>query len=217
MAVSQIQAGTRDTGWARLGHLSGVVFVVLLVVGSLLAGRFDFVPPPEELKPYFEENSGRIGAAAYVIGLSAFFLIWFAGGLRGSLRAAEGGTARLSTIAFGGGIVASGLVLLTSASMGTAAARAGAGGGISPESAAVLYDLNTVVFGTGVSVALAAMIGPAAVIWLRTAALPRWLGWASAVLAVGLLTPYNWAVLGLFVPWAVVASILLYVRERPPG
>ncbi len=43
-----------ETGWARLGHLSGVVFVALLVVGALLDGNFDFMPPPDELEAFFE-------------------------------------------------------------------------------------------------------------------------------------------------------------------
>jgi hypothetical protein len=43
--------------------------------------------------------------ATYVGALSGVALLWFLGSLRSTLRAGEGGTGRLSSIAFAGGIV----------------------------------------------------------------------------------------------------------------
>ncbi len=142
------------------------------------------------------------------------FLLWFVGNLWKALRDTEPGTGRLSAVALGGGVVAAGLIFVGSAAKGAAAARASEGGGISPDAAAVLYDLNGVVIGVGASMAFAVMIGAASVMWIRAGSFPRWFAWASAVLAVGLVTPFNYAVLALVGPWVVVVSVSLYLRDR---
>jgi hypothetical protein len=49
------------------------------------------------------------------ITLGAILLIWFFGSLRSTLRGAEGGSGRVSAIAFGGGLLASAGLLMSAA------------------------------------------------------------------------------------------------------
>jgi hypothetical protein len=51
------------------------------------------------------------------------------------------------------------------------------------------------------AIAMAVFIGATAVVSLRTSVFPKWFGWVSALVAVGLLTPFAYAVLALVLVW----------------
>jgi hypothetical protein len=146
--------------------------------------------------------------------LSAFFMLWFAGSVYSALREREGGTGRLSMVAFGGG-VASGVALAIGFSAILASgARAGAEGGITPAEAVTMYDLYSQILGGTFAISMAVFIGATAVVSLRTLMFPKWFGWASALITFGLLTPYSYAVLALVLVWLLVVSVWLFSRGR---
>ncbi len=61
--------------WEQLAPLTGVVFVALLVAGTLLIGSYDFLPPGDEIKSFYEDGTTTIRTGAYLILVSvAFFL-----------------------------------------------------------------------------------------------------------------------------------------------
>jgi hypothetical protein len=66
--------------------------------------------------------------------------------------------------------------------------------------------------GQGFAITMALFIGATAVVSLRTIMLfPKRLGWASVLIAFGLLiTPIAYAVLALVLVWLLVVSIWLY-------
>jgi hypothetical protein len=203
----------RDSKWALAAPLTGVVFVVLFAAGTVVINEYEFQPPAEEVKAIFEDGSSRIGWGSLIGVWSAAFLLWFAGSVRSSLRRVEGGTGRLSAVAFGGGIAAAGLLTVAYSALGAGASRGGDVDGIAAETATAFLDLSQWMFG-GVAMGFAVLIGATAVVSFRTGFLARWLVWSSAVIAVGLLTPYSFLVLGLVVPWVLIISILLYQRGR---
>src|SRR5262247_4052347 len=90
--------------WAPVG---GIVFVVLMVVGSRLVGDVP-VPnaPGQDIANYLADSANHtrniIGAYLWAVGALAF--LWFLTRLRGDLRRAEGGTGALSTLAYGAGV-----------------------------------------------------------------------------------------------------------------
>lgn len=195
----------------RLAPLAGVVFVALLVTGTVLINNYDFMPPTEELKSFYEDNYVRVRTGHYLIMVSAVFLIWFVGSVRSSLRTAEGGTGRLSAVAFGGGIAA-GVVLLIAHGAGLAAAsRAGSDGGIPVETATTLFYFSGVLMGSALPMGYAILLGATAVVSLRTGLFARWLSWVTGVVAVLLLVPeVNFALVGVGVLWVLVMSFILY-------
>ena len=79
-----------DSKLSRIAPLSGIVFVVVLVVGVVVINDYGYLPAPEKIRSFFEGEHTRIGIGAYVASLSAFFLIWFAGSLRSALRRRRG-------------------------------------------------------------------------------------------------------------------------------
>jgi hypothetical protein len=200
------------SGLEKLAPLTGVIAVVLLGAGAALFGVYDYLPPAERLQETLSDNAGTVTIGGYLGSISAFFLIWFAGSVFSALREREGGARRLSAVAFGGG-VASGIALAIGFSAIIASgARAGAEGGITPVEAVTMYDLYSQVLGQGFAVTMAVFIGATAVVSLRTAMFPAWFGWASALIAVGLLTPIAYIVLAAVLVWLIVVSIWLYRR-----
>jgi hypothetical protein len=201
----------------RLAPLSGLVSVVLIIFGAVVISNYDYLPPAEKVADFLNGNPTRVSTGAYISSISAFFLIWFAGSVRSALIEREGGTGRLSTVAFGGGVAAAAAMGTSFTAVLSAGLRAGAPGGISPIGAVTMFDFWGQIMGQMFAISLAVLIGAAAVVSLRTALFPAWFGWASAVVAIGLLTPFAYIVLALAVVWLVVVSIWLYIRGASIG
>ena len=53
----------------------------------------------------------------------------------------------------------------------------------------------------------------ASIVFLRTALLPRWLGWTGLVVAAACLVGFLGAPMGLFLLWITVVAI--YLLRRP--
>ncbi len=206
----------KESRLERLAPLSGVVFVVLAVIGILLTGAVDYKPSAERAVEIFAANPGNVSLGGNIGDYAAFFFIWFAGIVFAALREREGGAGRVSTVAFGGGVAAALAVAVGMTFLGAGGVRAGSPGGITPEGAVTLYDLYSGLMGGVLSIALAAFIGATAVVSLRTMMFPAWFGWASALIAVGLLTPIHYIFEGVALVWTVVMSVWLYRRGTSP-
>jgi hypothetical protein len=151
------------------------------------------------------------------------FFPFFLGSLWACLRSAEREGGWLSATAFGGGLVAFAVKLASVAPI--LAVRAGEG--IDTGIAKVLIAMNGASF-VITFLPLAVMLWAAAIVVVRTGALPRWLGWGAAVVGLGLLgalaavivspSPPEWVFLPmlLFALWTVVTSIALIRRAGEP-
>src|SRR5581483_6910403 len=104
--------GVADEKGRRLDAATGVIFAVVALVAFVLPGA----PPkadasPEKLVNFFAGHRGDILAGDFLLGVAAFFFLWFLGSVRSYLRAGEGGAGRVSSAAFGGGVVGTALLL----------------------------------------------------------------------------------------------------------
>jgi hypothetical protein len=205
----------------RLTPLYGIVFVVLTVVSIVLSSSEspeEFPGEVREIVEYWENDPGMLIAAGWVGLIGGLFLFLFLGVLVSRMRAVEGGAGRLSATAFAGGVAAgtSGLMIDTVSLAG--ALRAEEDGVIPPQTATALYDISQMIVGAALPFSLAVLIAATAALALRTSFLPRWFGIVSIVLALGLLIlPISWAFTALALLWALVVSILLYLRPADPG
>jgi len=202
------------TGLERIAPLTGAAYVVASIVGvSLVAVGVDYLDEPSVIQATLQDNSGRILGGSWLAMVGAVLLLWFSGTLWKTLRAQEGEGGRVSVIAFGGGVVTSGLLLVSNAIYASAAERAGKTG-IPAETATGLWDLAGHLWGGGAPVALAAAVGGAALVVLRHGGFPDWWGWLSGALAVALLiVPISWIAFIVAHAWILVLSIWLFVRE----
>ena len=214
-----------DSKWERYGAAAGVLFVVLVVVGALIAGS---PPSPDDsvrkIATYYEDHTATIKAGAFLTGLGGAAFLWFLGSLWSALRRSED-TRRLATIATGGGIV--GLILaLTSFALNATVALAvdstGATASVNPK---FIYLLSGAVGGMG-NFGIAVLVAATGVAALRTGVFPAPLGWASLVIALG------WIVSGLvlvtdsgaifavgfivFLVWLIWVLVISFFLFRPP-
>jgi hypothetical protein len=201
----------------RLSPLTGAASVVLMVIGVLVFNYYEFLPPAEKIAEFLNGNASLVSTGGYIGALAAFFLIWFTGSLRSALINREGGTGQLSTIAFGGGLAASIALGISFIGIFAAGLRAGAPEGISPIGAVSMYDFWTQLTGQLFSIFMAVFIGATAALSLRSGFFPAWFGWVSVLVAVGLLTPFAYAMLAIAFAWLLVVSIWLYLKGAPEG
>jgi hypothetical protein len=197
-----------DLKWERYGAGAGLVFVILVVVGALIAGQ---PPNPDdsvrEIAEYYDDHTGTIKAGAFLTGMGAFVFLWFLGSLWSTLRRSED-TRRLATIAVGGGIV--GLIFAVTgfavnATVAIAVDSSGAVAGVNPK---FIYLLSGVISGMG-NFGVAVLVAATAVAVLRTGVFPAVFGWPGLVLALG------WLVAGLIVTtnatWIFTVGFIVFL------
>jgi hypothetical protein len=215
-----------DERWERLGAATGILFVVVAAIGLV------FVPTPPgptapdaEVVAYSVEHRDGLLIQSYLFGLAGVFFLWFLGSLRAYLGKAEGEGARLSAIAFGGGIA-------TFAAFGTGSGIAAAlaysiAGQADPGITVALSRVAAIVF-TGTAFPLVVLVAATALVGGRTKTLPAWHGWFGwllipialiSSLAVffgeGSFAPgglWGYILFGVFLMWFLATSLLLTQR-----
>jgi len=155
--------------------------------------------------------------------VSSFLLILFAARLWARLRRAEGDPGWLSMAALAG------FILGIAASFGDKVAfyalAVQAGHGLDVEEAMTLGGIAMASFNLAFFYITILFVGCAAVVGLRTHALPTWLSWGGAVIAVlnlvSLLVPPTIAIpqigFPLFFLWLLAASLVMLVRPEAPA
>lgn len=204
--------------------ISGVVFLIGVVVGfGVLVGS---VPGPgadaEEIRDFLARSDARVWTGGYIglLGLLAFLL--FAGGLWRLLSEAEGPPAWLSTTAFAAGVANVAATIAGDLVPGAAAFYGGSR--VDPATVGLLLDAKK--FSEMLTVPLLAVfLGCAGAVILRTAAMPRWLGWAAAIIAAAALIAvplgYEASQIPVFLSalWILTVSLRVLVRtaraDRP--
>ena len=201
----------------RLSMLSGAAGVVVMLVGILLFNYYEFLPPAEEFAGFLQNNAAMVTTGGYIASISTFFMLWFAGSVRSILVEYEGGIGRMSGIAFAGAFTGAVVLGLSFVGIFATGLRAGAQGSITPIGAITMYDFWAQLSGQLFGIFTAVFISSTAIIALRTGLFPAWFGWASLVVAFGLLTPYAYAVLAFAILWLFVVSIWFYIRGASAG
>ena len=203
--------------WERLAPLTGVVSIVLLIVGGII---LDGTREPADAAPaaaylaFFDREMDTIYFGTLVLMLGVVFFVWFAGALRARLAAAEGGTNRLSTLAFGGAAMVGVLMLAAMGTMISGAFAVDEDIALTPDAAQALYFIGDGLFYVAFFPA-AVLLMASALVMLRTHVLPVWLGWASFAMGIILVVPWvGWAAFIFLVPiWIVLVSVLLYRKN----
>ena len=196
----------------RFAPLSGVGAVVLWIVGTFLLEKDDRPDgkDTEAFVAWVEANDTSILAGAIVFGFGVLFFVWLLGSLRAALVAAEGGTHRLATLAFAGGIALSISLMFAYLPHGQAAFDHA---NMSDTAVEALVRMGDAFFGGAVlfSIPLLVATGLAT---LRFGPLPRWFGWFSLALALVMAIPaigFLGVVAGLPI-WTLVVAVLLFRR-----
>ena len=199
--------------------LSGLVFVVLTVVGSLLIFDGPSDSSPAKMAAYYGSDSNRthINLGWILTGLGLFSLIWFVAAVRERIReseAAENGTL-LSTIALVGGTVY----------IAVAMAAIALEDGVKTMSddtynkqvySGVIHAANDATYIMVVTggAALAALIFAVSIAVRRYAILPRWVGWFGFAAGVAAIFSIVFFTMIFWLLWIAVASVALFLAAR---
>ena len=199
-----------DRGW--LAPLTGVAFIVLVIVGFIVQGE----PPTigddsvQEITDFYKDNTNSVQVGAGIaVGASTLF-VFFGGYLRRVLSAAGGESDTLPLVAFAGTVVfAVGVSIDSTISF----ALADSVDDISPqavESLSALWNNDFVPFALGLQMLFIAT-GLSVV---RHGGLPKWLGWIALLLGVVAVTPVGFAAFLGGGVWVLIVSVMLSLRAR---
>jgi hypothetical protein len=220
--------GMNDAKWERWAAATGIAAFVLLAVSNF----FVTASPPkitdsaQKIVKFAVDHRSGLLAQIFVGGFGfALFFPWFLGSLRSFLVKAEGGTGRLATVAFGGGLILVGVTAIGASLQASVALTIAKHG--DPGVVQALFVVGSTAF-VLVGYPLAVLAGATAFVALRHGALPRWYAWASGLIALyalfttagilvetgplspsGVLQLIGFILFGL---WTLVTSILLVQR-----
>lgn len=205
---------------SQLGAATGIVAVILMVVGFSIFGSD--VPKADDSaqqwQAFFVDHQNRIQTAATIIGVGLFFFLWFLGSLRDAIAAAEGGGARLASIAHGGGLIGAACLLVVLSAYGAAA--------LHPQEAGAnvthAFSDFAAIIAAPAAAAFTALFAATAVAGYRRGALPAPVAGISATAAIGQLFAYPTVAtdhgafapdgaLGLWVPFITFAIAVIAI------
>jgi hypothetical protein len=186
--------------------LTGLVFIVLIIVGFIVQGEPpDANDPIQDIIDFYKDDKDSIEAGVFLLALGTVFFIFFANYLRTVFRESSlSATILVGAAIFAVGGAIDGTILI---------ATAEAVDDIEPASVQTLqalWDNDFIPLAIGITVFLVSV----GVSILRTAVLPKWLGWIVLVLALVSVTPVGFFAFpgtGLLI---LVLSIWLAVKER---
>jgi hypothetical protein len=207
--------------WSSLG---GLVFVVLVVVGSALLFDGPSDGSPAKMAAWYGSSSNRmhVNFGWILTGLGLFALIWFVAALRERVRESEEASPEqgtfLSTI-----VLVGGTVYVAVAMTGIAIAD-----GIKSMSddtyhhqvySGIIHaagDASYILVATA-GAAMAALIFATSIAARRYAILPRWVSWLGFVAGVAAIFSVIFFTMLLWLLWIAVASVSLFLASRPAG
>ena len=197
--------------WAPL---TGVAFVVLLIVGGVISGEQpDVDKPVQPIIDHYSDNTDAVRIGTLLMVWATVLWLFFAGIVRRLLRAAEGEGHTLSAIAFGGAVVfATGAAIDGTISF-TLAENADDIEPAAVQALAALWQNDFVPLVVG----LATFLIASGLSIVRHGALPKWLGWAAIVIGVVTVTPVGFVAVLVAALWVIVTSVILTLRERGRG
>jgi len=188
-----------------IGPLTGILFVVLVIVAVLIGGETPSTDDPaEEIVDFYLDNDNSQQLASALLALGCVALIFFLGTLRRALRAAAGDDGGLSTVALLGGLV---IAVGASIFAGIGFTLGDAADELPPGAILTLNALNSDMFFT-VAVGTAVFNLALALAVLRHGGLPRPLGWVALVIGIAGLTPlgfFAFVATGIVIVWASIA------------
>jgi hypothetical protein len=201
--------------------LSGLVFVVLAVVGSALLFDGPSDSSPAKMTSWYTSSSNRahVNIGWILTGLGLFALIWFVAALRERVRESEQASPEqgtfLSTV-----VLVGGTVYIAVAMAGVAVAD-----GIKTMSddtynhtvySGVIHaasDASYLLVVTG-GAAMAALIFATSIAVRRYAILPRWISWFGFVAGVAAIASIIFFTMLFWLLWVAVASVALFLAAR---
>ena len=214
-----------DRNWERWGALGGILFVVLVTITALLPGY-----PPKtgdsarKIADFITNNGDEIRWAATTGGLAVIALFWWLGSVWRLMRRGEGGSPRLTVVAFAGAVFAA--VMATIGAVNLAVIPVIGTHTFADSQVRYFYIMSTnlavaTLFGAAV------FVGAFSLLIIRRHVLPPVIGWLGLLVALlGILggpvvssTRDSFFYVAFvafisFLVWVIIVSILMFLEGR---
>jgi hypothetical protein len=207
-----MQQARRDLWTPIAGLLAAVTFVVGLI---LVSNSPDDSDTDAQVLAWYTDHGHRVGnlIGAFMLAFCGLFVLWFVGGLRQRLRAAEGPGGRLANIALGGAAAFVSMLWIGASALGAVSAGQEFGSIPDLHTADVARYLGAtgfvaiLIFGAFGAIA---MIDAASIVVMRTGILPKWFAWLGFVAAIVLLFGVIFLPMIALPIWLLAASYVLF-------
>jgi hypothetical protein len=194
--------------------LTGVAFVVLVIVGIAIQGEApDVDESAQAIVDHYSDNADAVRIGTLITAWAVVLWLFFAGTVRRVLRAAEGAGHTLSAVAFGGAVIFAVGAAIDGMISFALAESAEDIDPVAVQALAALWENDFLPFVIG----LATFLLATGLSIIRHGALPKWLGWIAIVLGVVALTPVGFVAFLASALWVIAASVVLTLRERGGG
>lgn len=206
-------------GWARLSGAMGILFVVgFIMLGALSGNSPDYKSSDGDINAWYASQSHRTMdvAGIFILAVSATLFLWFLGGLRETLRSAEGVGGRVANIAAASGTALITLLALAGSVFSAVAfvvSEAGDTFRLDPDTFRLLSGFGFLTYVVAFILGAPLAFGVGAIAW-RTRMLPRWLAAASVLAGVGALASFTFITTLVYIAWVLLLSC--YLTFRPP-
>jgi hypothetical protein len=193
--------------WPAWAPLLGIAFVALVVISFIVSGETpDIKDSPQKVLDFYNDNDSSQQFAAALLAWATVLFLFFLGVLRTALADAEGGTPRLSAVAFAGGIV---LALGMLAFAGFTFTLGDAADHLTPDAAQALNALNSDFF-LPLAAGLGTLMIATGISSIRSRVFPAWLAWLALLIGIAAITPAGFFAFLAFGLWTIAAAIVLW-------
>jgi hypothetical protein len=194
----------------RYAPLTGLAFFILAFVSFILSNDSpDSDDGPVKVISYWSSHDSKEIASAIVATFAVLFLVWFMASVRSAILRVEGGSGRLATLTFAGGVIAATALVVSNAFEFATAESVGDVPPTVTQTLSVIYAdfWFPIVLGFGLMMLAAGLAG------IRYGWLPAWAAWVTIVLGVLSFTPIGFFALLATIIWIGVVSIVLFLGE----
>jgi hypothetical protein len=200
--------------WSKIAPLFAVLFVAFVVASIFVTNAPDSDASPISILHYYRTHKNQVSISAVLIPPAVVFgLIWFSY-LRSWLQRRDVDR-RWGTLTFAGGI----LFAVTGGVAGGALAALGdSPDHLTLSSAQTLNYLQNDLPAILGSMAFGVMAISAGIAMLKSAVLPKWLGWVSLILGIlGVVPVGDFFALPAIGVWTLIVAGAVYFRTDPEG
>jgi len=216
MEAATAVGGRPGTGFPRWAALSGAVYVLLFVIGTitLFSGTKGGDDPPATVIKYYSDSGHRdkINVGWIIVSLSIFFLLWFIAALRRTVSTGDRDGILTTIVTIGGSIYAALALVAVALEAGIKTMSDDTyRHQVFPELIHAADDAGWVIHAGGAA-GLAAMIIAASYAFMARGTWPKWAGWVGIVVGILSLGAIAFFPDFLFLLWILAVSLLMFIR-----
>jgi hypothetical protein len=201
---------TQTKFWARFGVLGGVYAVLFVIVNVLTGGQPGIGASGTTLVQYYHAHRAATAAIVFLLAVAVVALMFFVAAVRHTLSRASEDRYLASVATAGGAVYAVGLMLMATLMLALVHAA-----DAHLTAAATTFNVLSNEMWVPVVVGLALLGLGTGVAALRSAALPKWLGWVSVAFGALALAGPAGAIAFLLAPvWALATGVVLLRSAR---